>query len=117
MKTYRLYEAFKKLNIKINLLGGDVVTHVINWSTQDAEAGRSLWVETKLGLQELVPGKLGLLKRETLSWEIEKEWMNERKKRKDFSHKIDKRNRKKNSQNGHTNVQITDEKIQQIRVI
>ena len=44
-----------------------VVVDTFNPSTQEAEAGGSLQVWHKPGLQELVPGQLGLLPREPLS--------------------------------------------------
>ena len=49
-----------------------VVAHSFNLSTREAEAGGSLWVWGQPGLQELVPGQLGLLNRETLSRKTKK---------------------------------------------
>ena len=44
-----------------------MVAHAFNTSTREAEVGRSLLVRDQLSLQELVPGQLGFLHRETLS--------------------------------------------------
>ena len=41
-----------------------MVEHIFNPSTLEAEAGRYLLVQGQFGLQEQVPGQLGLLHRE-----------------------------------------------------
>ena len=46
--------------------GQAVVAHAFNPSTQEAETSGFLWVWSQPGLQDLVPGQLGLLYRETL---------------------------------------------------
>ena len=44
-----------------------MVVHDFNPGTQEAEAGESLGIQGQPGLQELVPGQVGVLDRETLS--------------------------------------------------
>ena len=48
---------------KTALLGQLVVVHTFNPSTQDAEAGGSLWVWGQPALQELTPGQAPKLQR------------------------------------------------------
>ena len=50
-----------------------MVAHAFNPSTREAEAGKSLQIRDQPGLQELVPGELGLLLRETLSKQTNKQ--------------------------------------------
>ena len=47
--------------------GQAMVAYAFNPSTWEAEAGESLRVQGQPGLQELVPGQLELLQRDTLS--------------------------------------------------
>lgn len=48
-------------------LAGCGGAHAFNPNTQKAEAGRALWGRHQPGLQNIVPGQLGLLNRETIS--------------------------------------------------
>ena len=54
------------------------MVHTINPKTLEAEIDRSLSVQGQPSLQELVPGQLGLLDRETLSQKKQRK-KNERK--------------------------------------
>ena len=67
-----LLDSYRHQNLKFepiinNGIGKLVVGHTSNTSTQEVEAGTSLWALGQPGLKELVPGQLGLLHKETLS--------------------------------------------------
>ena len=62
---FGLFKASISLSVKLGNCWV-VVVHAFNPSTQEAEAGRSLWVRHQPGLQELVPGQATKLQRNSV---------------------------------------------------
>ena len=64
-------------DIYIRCLGQEV--HTFNPSTQEAETGRSLWVQGQRGLWELVPGQIPKLQKNLVSKHTQNKQTNKKK--------------------------------------